>query len=100
MFNKKTVTTKTAAANRANAKFSTGPRTERGKRASRLNAVKFGFFSEELVIPLCDGEEASEKYRSLLYGVQQEFQPAGIMRTWFAEKIAENPVAIPQRNAR
>jgi hypothetical protein len=89
MFNKKTVTTKKAAANRANAKFSTGPRTERGKRASRLNAVKFGLFSEELVIPLCDGEEASEKYRSLLNGVQQEFQPASFMQTWFAEQIAE-----------
>jgi negative regulator of sigma E activity len=89
MFNKKTVTTKKAAANRANAKFSTGPRTECGKRASRLNAVKFGFFSEELIIPLCDGEEALEKYRSLLNGVQQDFQPASFMQTWFAEQIAE-----------
>lgn len=89
MFNKKTVTTKKAAANRANAKFSTGPRTRRGKRAARLNAVKFGFFSEELVIPLCDGEEALEKYKSLLNGVQQELQPAGVIQTWFVEKIAE-----------
>jgi hypothetical protein len=89
MFNKKTVTSKKVAANRANAKFSTGPRTERGKRAARLNAVKLGFFSEELVIPLCDGEKALEKCRALLNGIQQELQPAGIMQTWFAEKIAE-----------
>jgi hypothetical protein len=89
MFNKKTVTPKKIAANRANAKLSTGPRTKRGKRAARLNAVKFGFFSEELVIPLCDGEEALEKYKALLNGVQQELQPAGIIQTWFVEKIAE-----------
>jgi hypothetical protein len=81
MFNKKTVTSKKVAANRANAKFSTGPRTERGKRAARLNAVKLGFFSEELVIPLCDGEKALEKCRALLNGIQQELQPAGIMQT-------------------
>jgi len=86
---KKTVTPKKVAANRANAKFSKGPRTESGKRAARLNAVKFAFFSEELVIPLCDGEEALEKYSSLLNEVQQELQPAGFVQTWFAEKIAE-----------
>jgi hypothetical protein len=90
MFNKKTVTPKKIAANQANAKFSTDPRTKRGKRAARLNAVKFGFFSEELVIPLCDGEEALEKYRSLLNAVQQEFQPVGVMQTWYVEKIAES----------
>jgi len=81
MFNKKTVTPKKVAANRANAKLSTGPRTERGKRAARLNAVKFGFFSEELIIPVCDGEEALEKYKSLLNGVQQDLklgQPVGL----------------------
>jgi hypothetical protein len=89
MFNKKTVTPKKVAANRANAKFSKGPRTERGKRAARHNAVKFGFFSEELVIPLCDGEEALEKYGLLLSEVRQELQPAGVMQTWYAEKIAE-----------
>lgn len=88
MFNKKTLTPKKVVANRANAKFSTGPRTERGKRAARLNAVKFGFFSEELVIPLCDGEEAEEKYRWLLNAVQQQYQPAGVMETWFVEQIA------------
>ena len=66
MLNKKTVTPKKVAANRSNAKLSTGPRTESGKRTARLNAVKFGFFSEEIVIPLCDGEDAVGKYRLLV----------------------------------
>ena len=51
--------------------------------------MKFGFFSEELVIPLCDGEEALEKYKSLLSGVQQELRPASYIQTWYAEMIAE-----------
>jgi hypothetical protein len=88
VLNKKTVTPKKVAANRNNAKLSKGPRTERGKRVARLNAVKFGLFSEEVVIPGCDGEEASEKYESLRNGVQQELQPTGVIQTWFAESIA------------
>ena len=39
---KKTLTQKTLAANRLNAKRSTGPRTERGKNYSKFNAVKIG----------------------------------------------------------
>ena len=59
------------------------------KQTTRLNSVKFGFFSEELVIPFCDGEEALEKYRALLNGLLQEYQPAGFMQTWCVEQIAE-----------
>jgi hypothetical protein len=36
---KKTLTEKTLAANRLNAKHSTGPRTEQGKNNSKFNAV-------------------------------------------------------------
>jgi len=43
---KKTVTEKALAANRRNAKRSTGPRTERGKNISRFNAVTTGLFAE------------------------------------------------------
>jgi hypothetical protein len=89
MLNKKTVTPKQLAANRANARLSTGPRTKRGKRATRLNALKFGFFSEELVIPTCDGEGASEKYLYLLNAVNQELKPSGVLNTWWAEMVAE-----------
>lgn len=90
MFNKKTVTPKKVAANRANFKFSTGPRTERGKRAARFNAVKFGFFSDEVVIPSCDGNEAPAKYESLVTHLQEHFQPDGMLETWLVERIAES----------
>ena len=38
-------------ANRANAKRSTGPRTEAGKAASRRNALKHGIFSRSVDFP-------------------------------------------------
>ena len=37
-------------ANRANAKSSTGPRTEAGKSRSRLNALKHGLSAKALII--------------------------------------------------
>jgi hypothetical protein len=79
-----------AAANSNNAKRSTGPRTKRGKRATRFNAVKFGLFSEEVVIPLCDGDEALDKYRSLLGGFRQQFEPVGATESCFVEIIADS----------
>src|SRR4051812_1485794 len=39
------------AANRANAAKSTGPRTEAGRAASRVNAVKHGLRAEMVVLP-------------------------------------------------
>src|SRR5690349_20676547 len=39
------------AANRANARKSTGPRTPQGKRASSRNATTHGIFCNELCLP-------------------------------------------------
>ena len=58
-------------ANRANAKRSTGPRTEAGKQASRLNALKSGLYSESLVIRgehACDLDQLTAEYH-------REFHP-------------------------
>ena len=40
-----------AAANRQNALKSTGPKTPDGKAAVRLNALRHGLLSEEIVLP-------------------------------------------------
>lgn len=48
------------AANRANAQKSTGPRTEEGKRRSRLNAVKHGLASRSLETVVLPGEDPAE----------------------------------------
>jgi hypothetical protein len=42
---------KKAEANRRNALKSTGPRTPEGKAAVRLNALKHGLLSEEILLP-------------------------------------------------
>ena len=51
-----TVTPAKLAANRANARKSTGPRTAQGKRRSSKNAISHGMFASEIVLP---GEDAN-----------------------------------------
>src|SRR5258705_4876087 len=63
---RKTVTKKKIEANRRNARRSTGPRTERGKRNSRFNALTLGLFAKHVVIPICDGYKSERDFQSLL----------------------------------
>jgi hypothetical protein len=48
---------KKAEANRRNALKSTGPKTPGGKAAVRLNALKHGLLSQDILLP-GEGEEA------------------------------------------
>ena len=45
----RTMTKAKIDANRQNSKRSTGPRTERGKRIARFNAVTLGLFAKHIV---------------------------------------------------
>jgi hypothetical protein len=54
------------AANRKNARKSTGPKTQRGKSASRLNAVQHGILSHDVVLP-DENEQELEDLRNALY---------------------------------
>src|SRR5580704_11615770 len=58
-------TTKKIVANQLNARRSSGPRTATGKDNSRRNAVKHGFFSEELVFTDIEKAEFQALHRSL-----------------------------------
>ncbi len=58
------------AANRMNAKLSTGPRTPAGKARSSRNAAKFGLFSGTFTHP---GEE--KEYAALRANLGDEFDP-------------------------
>ncbi len=60
------------AANRRNAKKSTGPRTPEGRAAVRLNGVKHGLQAETLILP---GEQQSD-FADLLQFFEAEHQPA------------------------
>ena len=87
---RKTVTEKKLAANRLNAKRSTGPRTERGKNTSKFNAVITGLFAKHVVIPLCDGDGSEEQFARLLADLEQEFQPEGRLEKFYVEEIAKS----------
>ena len=56
-------TDKQIAANRENAKKSTGPRTEPGKRRSRRNAYRHGLTAES-VITVLEDEAAYKKFEN------------------------------------
>jgi len=71
------------AANRANAQFSTGPRTPEGKARTSQNAVSSGLFAaRDYVLP----EEAAEYYQ-LHETLWKELHPATLMENIQAAEI-------------
>ena len=71
-------------ANRANAKFSTGPRTPEGKQRSSSNALRHGLTAQQALIP-GDDPEAYKKFRDdFIAGLQ----PKGALELQLAENMA------------
>ena len=56
--------------------------------------MKSCFFSEELVIPICDRLDAAKKSEALLRGLQQGFQPVSVLETWYATNTFISAVEI------
>ena len=59
-------------ANRANAKKSTGPKSEKGKSTSRMNALKHGLTAKINVI----ADEDPEEFEALAADLLAKFQPS------------------------
>src|SRR5215217_956813 len=74
---------KKAEANRQNALKSTGPKTPEGKAAVRLNALRHGLRSEEILLPGEDGEALTELGQSL----RGELQPVGELESLLVDRI-------------
>jgi hypothetical protein len=74
---------KKAEANRRNALKSTGPRTPEGKAAVRLNALKHGLLSEEILLP---GEDEGA-LRELTERLKAELQPVGELENLLVDRI-------------
>jgi hypothetical protein len=73
------------ASNRANAQFSTGPRTEEGKARSSQNALKHGLTAQQLVIK----PEEQAAFEQLQAHYQAEIDPRGaLQQTLFDELVA------------
>jgi hypothetical protein len=73
------------AANRANALLSTGPRTEEGKRASSLNAVKTGLTGATVLLSTDDAAE----YQRHIAAYEKELQPAGLEERELVQSLAD-----------
>lgn len=75
---------KQVAANQANAKKSTGPRTVQGKLASSKNSRIHGILSRDLAV----GSEDPAEYELLLHELVSDLQPQGANELLLVEKIA------------
>ena len=74
---------KKAEANRRNALKSTGPKTPEGKAAVRLNALKHGLLSQDILLP-GEGEEALKELNEHL---RNELQPVGELENLLVDRI-------------
>src|ERR1700691_40837 len=76
------------AARRANAQKCTGPLTVEGKATSRLNALKHGFFSSDVVNPILDGPARAEEFNSILDALLDDFQPQSARERLLVDEVA------------
>ena len=75
------------AANRRNARLSTGPKTETGKNHSRINALKHGVLASVLVISAGSWEDPAD-FEELLRALAADLKPLGKLEEMLVEKIA------------
>ena len=78
------MTSSRAEASRINGSKSHGPKTEDGRRAAALNAVKHGLTAETVVLP----NESQEEYQAELHGYLQHFAPANKPETDLVLQLA------------
>ena len=78
-------TEKQIAANRANAKKSTGPRTPEGKARSRMNATLHGLTARRPVLP----NEDRRAFDRFARAMRQDLRPAGAVQALLVEEVIE-----------
>ncbi len=76
------------AANRGNAKKSTGPRTAAGKAASRLNALKHGLLAESVVVRGHKIRESVPQFQRLCHELYASLAPDGPLEEILVDEIA------------
>ena len=79
-------TARRAAANKANAQHSTGPRTEAGKQRTRLNALRHGLTGQTVVLPTEDHAAYERHSQSFL----DEYQPKGATETQLVQSMIDS----------
>src|SRR5204863_3417714 len=82
-----TISEERLAANRANAQKSTGPKTLEGRAASRMNALKHGLLSQEVLICSPHRYESEAELFALHDRFWNELQPMGPIELMLADQI-------------
>jgi len=82
------VSERKAAANRANAQRSTGPRTTEGKARSSLNALRHGILAKAAFNVVIEGEERRAEFEAIVAGLAQEYQPRTITEHMMVQQLA------------
>src|SRR4051794_3763523 len=82
---KKTTGERRVAANRANARRSTGPKTSEGKAKSSLNAVKTGLTGRTVLLPT----EDAAQYKVHVKRFHEELKPVGELETNLVQSLAD-----------
>src|SRR5437667_157352 len=71
------------AANQANARHSTGPKTPKGKAVVRLNALRHGLLTRDLVLP----EEDADAFEDLWNRVRPKYSPVGPIEEFLVNRV-------------
>src|SRR5215813_14227445 len=71
-------------ANRRNARFSTGPVTEEGKRKSRQNALRHGLTAETVI----DALEDADNYAAFEMAVTADYDAQSVVEREFVLRLA------------
>ncbi len=79
-------TAKQAAASRANAQKSTGPRTAQGKAASRYNALKHGIYAQHQIM----FDESAEDLAELAAEYHEQYSPADAKERFLVDTLVHN----------
>ncbi len=84
---RKTMSSKQLAANRRNAQQSTGPRTAQGRAVSKMNAVKHGILSKEVVVRGLRLKESPREFKALHQRFVESLQPVGPLEEMLVDQI-------------
>ena len=73
-------------ANQQNSKLSTGPRSETGKQAVSINAIKHGIYSNKIMQLAAENED----FKDLQNSINESYQPASPVESILVSIIVEN----------
>jgi len=89
---KQPVSPRKLAANRLNAKRSTGPRTPGGKANSSRNSYKLGIFARQIFPPTEQGIKDWERYKDMVTGFYDHYRPEGVIEELLVDKVVTEAV--------